>query len=365
MSGNMLDGEVVSFYAGKRVLITGHTGFKGSWLYVILESIGCDVYGIALPPTTRPSHFLEMGIDQKPGSFIGNVLDYPMLVELIDSVRPQVVFHLAAQALVREAQDLPRETFETNVMGTVNILEAARRSDSVEAIICVTSDKSYAPGSSVKTEESRLGGGDPLTGSKAAAEMVISSYQVASPSFWGRNNSRHALMGVASARAGNSIGGGDWTPGRLLPDIAVALVSAGSLPLRSPRAVRPWQHVLDPLFGYLRLGVHLAREPERYSGPFNFGPEARDALTVDGIVNEAFSVWGREVPVYPVDVDFTEDAILLIDSSRARQELGWSPHWNASEAVERTVDWYRRFYSGTPARELTLAQIADYLGSIR
>ncbi len=345
-------------YEGARVLITGHSGFKGGWLASWLNSLGARVFGFALPPSTQPSLFEAVRLMDDMSSTFGDVRDDGALAAVFDRAQPQIVFHLAAQALVRRSYALPAETFSTNVMGTVGVLEAARRARRLEAVVIVTSDKCYEnPESShglVETDP--LGGADPYSSSKACAELVTAAY---------RRSFFSAAGGplVASARAGNVLGGGDWSEDRLVPDIVKALANGEAAIIRNPSSIRPWQHVLEPLRGYLILGSRLLAGEGGVAEAWNFGPNADDAVTVVELARRICTEWGggsievREAPHQP-----PESVVLRLDATKAATRLGYRPVLRLEEAVKLTTRWYRDFYSArSTARELTLGQIRDYM----
>ena len=323
-------------YAGSRVLVTGHTGFKGSWLSLWLQAMGAQVAGIALDPDTVPSHWALCGLRLDPDHRI-DLRDRRPLCTAVAEFDPQFVFHLAAQPLVRRGYREPIETFETNVMGLVNLFEALRRCSSLRAVVIATTDKVYAPSNDPRphVESDPLGGPDPYSASKACAEIVSSCYA--------RSFFRHLESGrvpVATARAGNVIGGGDWAEDRLVPDLVRAVGEGRTLHLRNPGAVRPWQHVLEPVSGYLRLGQALSQD-ECTEGAWNFGPPASASLTVGEVVGSFQKYW-PELEVVKAIGDHPHEAELLsLDSSKARSELGWEAVWKAERTIERTASWYR------------------------
>ena len=336
-------------YAGSSVLVTGHTGFKGAWLTDWLTTLGADVTGYALDPPTEPNLFAALQLDDRLRHIVADVRDGDRLTAAVQAAQPSVIFHLAARALVRRAYDEPRDTFETNVMGTVNILEAARACPSVRAVVIVTSDKCYENLETGRAfrETDPMGGRDPYGASKACAEIVTAAYR---ESFFGDG------AAVASVRAGNVIGGGDWAPDRIIPDSVRALVAGEPIVVRNPDAVRPWQHVLEPLSGYLRLGALLLADGPRYAGAWNFGPtEERSDQPVRWVVDRFLEEWGSGSWTTPVGAagQPREAQRLRLDSAKARAQLGWSPVWDPQTAVRRTASWYREYYQAPAiAREL-------------
>jgi len=344
-------------FAGKRVLVTGHTGFKGSWLALWLKELGADVSGIALAPEYEGSHFELLGLDREIRHTIGDIRDLDALARAAQDVQPDIVFHLAAQALVRRSYDDPKTTFDTNVGGSVSVLEVVRHCDSVQALVIITSDKAYLnkewPWGYRENDE--LGGHDPYSASKAGAEMACMAYRHA---FFER---RHEL-GVATTRAGNVIGGGDWADDRIIPDCMRALRDGRPIKLRHPIATRPWQHVLDPLNGYLQLAAALLREPKRYSGSWNFGPELEKSLNVREVAEHAVSLWGSgHVEESPeTDAPF-EHRLLQLSIDKAKLDLGWRPRWSSVAAIEQTVDWYRRVNAGETAATVSVSQIQAFM----
>jgi CDP-glucose 4,6-dehydratase len=345
-------------FAGERVFVTGDTGFKGAWLASWLTRLGADVTGYALDPLTNPSLFAALDLGGQLRHLTGDVRDRDRLVAEVQAAAPSVIFHLAAQALVRRAYVTPRDTFETNVMGTVNVLEAARSCPSVRSVVIVTSDKVYQ---NVETglpfrEDDPLGGRDPYGASKGAAELVTAAYR---ESFFGDGPA------IASARAGNVIGGGDWAPDRIIPDSVRALVAGEPIVVRNPDAVRPWQHVLEPLSGYLQLGALLLDEGSRYAGAWNFGPtEERSDEPVRWVVDQFIGHWGSGswTSYQGTEVQPHEAQRLSLDSAKARALLGWAPVWDPQTAVGRTAAWYRGYYRAPDrARELVDAELGAYM----
>lgn len=349
-----------NIYGGRKVFITGHTGFKGSWLALWLLSLGAKVAGYALHPHTHPNHYDLLGLDME--SLLDDVRTSVNVFRAIGEFQPDVVFHLAAQPLVFRSYGDPSETFETNVIGTVNVLEACRKTGSVKAIIVVTSDKCYendGRGPAYK-ETDRLGGDDPYSASKGCAELVTASYMRSffSPESYLKS---HQTL-VASVRAGNVMGGGDWGKDRLVPDIMGAAARRQKAIVRHPDAVRPWQHVLDPLCGYLLLGQRLIEGQKAFSGAWNFGPEKRGHKKVLEVVKALCSHWSRiQYQVAADRENYPEARVLRLDSSKARTLLQWKPLWNGSKTFEQTARWYREFYES--GRLVSRDQIAEYVNN--
>lgn len=346
-----------SLYHGKRVLVTGHTGFKGSWLCAWLHRLGAVVAGFALPPDQEPNHFSLLKTPLR--SEIGDIRDYEKLKTFFAGFQPEIVFHLAAQPLVRVSYRQPRETFDTNVMGTVNLLDACRFTPSVRAVVVVTTDKCYANPETGRpfTEDDPMGGYDPYSASKGAAEIAAASYRSA---FF----STPVSPALATARAGNVIGGGDWALDRLIPDLVRAASQGKSAEIRFPNAVRPWQHVLEALSGYLTLGAALLSGGKTFASAWNFGPVEAESHTVGDIIKIAQSEWDKIVFCTDEDPDLPHEAAhLLLDCHKAQKLLHWRPVWNTEQAVRRTIRWYRDFYEhGTI---ITSADLDAYCASAR
>lgn len=342
------------------MFLTGHTGFKGAWLSIWLESLGAKVTGYALKPPTRPSLFELCRLDRRVRSNIGDVRDAAGLKRALLAARPEIVIHMAAQPLVRESYRAPAETYSTNVMGTVNLLEAVRACGSVRAVVNVTTDKCYENREHLRgyKEGEPLGGYDPYSSSKACSELVTSAYR---SSFFNPADYKKHGVAVATARAGNVIGGGDWAADRLIPDIIRAALRGEKVRIRNPRAIRPWQHVLEPLAGYLDLAEKLYTNGPRYAQGWNFGPDAGDAKDVEWIVKRLFAAW-PEAPGYVIDRGRHphEAHFLKLDSSKARRELGWAPRWHIGEAIDRIVAWTRACAAKEDLREVCLQQIREY-----
>ena len=331
--------ELKSFYNGKKVLVTGHTGFKGSWLVRILTLAGAQVTGYALNPPTDPNLFEIAGLEDTIHSVVGDVRDLTHLRRVFDEVKPEIVFHLAAQPIVRESYKEPVYTYETNVMGTVNILECVRLTDTVRSFLNVTTDKVYEnkEWEYGYRECDPLDGYDPYSNSKSCSELVTHSYK---KSFF-----EDGRCAISTSRAGNVIGGGDWAKDRLVPDIVRALHKGEEIVLRNPAAVRPWQHVLEPLGGYLLLGYLASVRYADLSNAYNFGPNPEDTLTVEQMTALATDIWG--IGKYRVEQNLSaphEAGLLKLDISLAKAELGWKPAMNAREALELTLQWYKTYY---------------------
>lgn len=343
-------------WAGRRVLVTGHTGFKGSWLSLWLHSLGAEVTGFALPPPTEPSLFDTARIGDAIDHVVGDIRDMAAVQAVVARSRPEAIFHLAAQPLVRLSYEQPVETYATNVMGTVHLLEAARQVPGVQAVVCVTSDKCYENREWIwpYRESDPMGGHDPYSSSKGCAELVTAAYR----------NSYFSCGGpsVASVRAGNVIGGGDWAVDRLVPDLVRAFEAGASPLIRSPASVRPWQHVLEALGGYLLLAERLLAGDRSFADAWNFGPSDEDARPVSWIVERMRTAWGGNAAAALPDSGPRphEAGLLRLDTSKARAALGWRPALRLEQALEWIVAWHKAVGAGGDAREVTLRQIADY-----
>lgn len=344
-----------SFWNGKTVFVTGHTGFKGGWLAHWLSELGAYVHGYALEPPTEVNFFTETNLQERlTSSSIGDIRDLGLLDKAIQQSKPDIIVHMAAQPLVRESYQTPVETFEANVMGTVNVLEASRRVATVKAIINITTDKCYDNKEWIwpYRESDRLGGHDPYSASKACAENVAAAYR--------RSFLSDADIQLASVRAGNVIGGGDWATDRLIPDFLRALDAGETLKIRSPEAVRPWQHVLEPLSGYLTLAEHLYEQGEPFADAWNFGPNEEDARSVGWIVTQlceriSGAQWKSDEREQP-----HEAGLLKLDSSKAKSHLGWAPRWNLETALEKTVEWHQAWRNGDDMMAFSSKQIQTY-----
>jgi len=359
--------ELRAAYAGKRILLTGHTGFKGGWLALWLRELGAEVTGYALAPDTEPSLYVAAGVAQACTSVLADVRDLPALRSVVREMRPQAVFHLAAQPLVRRSYEEPVHTFETNVVGTASVLEAVRLEGRPCAVLVVTSDKCYENPERLHgyREDEAMGGHDPYSASKGAAELVVASFR---RSFFPPARLAEHGVALASARAGNVVGGGDWARDRIVPDAIAALAAGRPVPVRNPAAVRPWQHVLEPLGGYLLLGARLlGPEAAAHCEAWNLGPRFEDARPVRAVVEAVIRAWGsgswedRHDPRAP-----HEAGVLRLSVEKAMGRLGWRPRWGFERTFERTVEWYRAFHAGAAPAELAALcrrQIADYLES--
>ena len=349
-------------YKGKSVFVTGHTGFKGAWLLKVLHMLGAEVTGYSLPPVADNALFNLIGGEKLCRSVTGNILDRELLTASVKEARPDFVFHLAAQPLVRESYEIPSETFDVNVIGSANVLDAVKCLGKPVSVVMITTDKVYANNEWIYPyrENDRLGGYDPYSASKACAELVIDSYR---NSFFNVTSYDTHRKGIAAARAGNVIGGGDWAKDRLLPDIARALLGEVEIQVRNPHSVRPWQHVLEPLGGYLLLGERMEAEPVRFSQAYNFGPSGEDALPVESIVKIAIERWGRgKYMVYPSVGAPHEAGLLKLDISKAVNEIGWRPRFTAATAVDWTMSWYKHYFDNKQGiASFTESQIIDFL----
>lgn len=345
-----------AFWRGKKVFLTGHTGFKGAWASLLLRRFGARVYGYALPPTHQSALFVTARIADEVKHCVGDIRDLSAMRAALDEAEPDIVIHMAAQALVRPSYEEPVETFATNVMGTVHVLEAARHLPSVQAILIVTSDKCYENNGAAAAfrEVDRLGGNDPYSNSKACAELVTHSYR---HSFF---NTPGAAR-IATARAGNVFGGGDWARDRLVPDAMQAFLEGRALRIRNPNSVRPWQHALDPVLGYLTLVERLAND-EHFVGGWNFGPDAASEVPVRTVVDHLIAQWGdgarwsADAGPHP-----HEAAYLRLDCERARTRLNWTPRLDLSQGLALTVDWYKALQRGQDLRRVSLEQLERVL----
>lgn len=350
----------LSFWKNKKVLITGHTGFKGSWLSLWLQNAGANVIGYALPPPTTPNLFTIADIHKNMVSLTGDVRDLGQLSTVIRSYTPEIIFHMAAQSLVRYSYQNPVETYLVNIMGTVNLLDAIRRIGGTKVVVNITSDKCYENREWVwgYRENEPMGGYDPYSSSKGCSELVTAAFR---SSFFSRGEfSRHSVA-LASARAGNVIGGGDWAEDRLIPDIMRAIMKRKPVAIRNPHAIRPWQHVLEPLSGYLLLAEKLWENGPDFAESWNFGPNETDAQPVSWIVDYLTGLWGDGASWKKVEGDHPHEAhSLRLDSSKAKIRLGWQPRWDLETALNTIISWYQDYHGKKEMRRTMLKQIESY-----
>lgn len=347
-----------SVFKGRRVLVTGSTGFKGSWLCTWLLHLGADVSGFALAPAADAPLFDQLNLRERIDQHDGDIRDIDAVRAMLTATQPEIVFHLAAQPLVRYSYDEPKETFDTNVSGAVNLLEAIREGDTVKVLVFVTSDKAYRNKEWIwgYRENDELGGHDPYSASKAAAEIVFAGYQ---DSFF-KNRPGFA---AASVRAGNVIGGGDMSLDRIVPDCIRAVRNDEEIVLRNPQSTRPWQHVLEPLSGYMAVAAQLLSKPEQAVGAWNFGPDAENVRTVEELTKTAIDVWGAGSLRVERDANQPHEAnLLMLNSDKAKSELGWRVHWNFHAAVSNTVSWYKRVHDGEDPIKVTDEQLDAFVG---
>ena len=348
------------FYKGKKVLITGHTGFKGSWLAIWLHSIGAEVIGIALDPYSAKNNYVLSKIGEKINADIrADIRDGKKIKTIFDQYQPEMVFHLAAQPLVRHSYEFPVETYQTNVMGTINVLEAIRATGSVRVGVMITSDKCYENKEQIwgYRENEAMGGYDPYSSSKGASEIAISSWR---NSYFNPNQYDKHGKSIASVRAGNVIGGGDWAKDRIIPDCIKAIETGKPIDIRSPRAVRPWQHVLDLLSGYILLTKKMWENPNRYCEGWNFGPKSDSIATVWEVASKLIEFYGSGTLKDSSDPNAYHEAMLLmLDTNKAKFLLGWEPKWNIDKTIKMTVDWYKR-YATMNVYNLCIEQIHEY-----
>ena len=348
------------FWFGKKVFLTGHTGFKGSWLSLWLQSLGAEVTGFALHSPTAPSLFELANVDEGMFSVIGDIRDLQDLSRALSASNPSIVFHMAAQSLVRESYVDPVNTYATNVMGTVNLLEAVRTCPSVRAVINVTTDKCYENKESLQgyKEGEPLGGFDPYSNSKACSELVTAAYRNSflNPAIYDRH-----YVGLATVRAGNVIGGGDWAKDRLIPDILQAFTNHKSVSIRYPNSIRPWQHVLEPLNGYMALAERLFKSGPEFSEAWNFGPNDEEAKPVSWIANTMSNLWGNGARWHHEGGEYLHEAGLLsLDISKAKSRLNWSPILNLEETLDLIIKWYRQYQGGGNVRQISIEQISQF-----
>ena len=349
-----------SFWRGRKVFLTGHTGFKGGWLSLWLQSLGAELTGFSLEPATNPSLFKVANVEHGMTSLIGDIRDGESVMRAMKDARPEVVVHMAAQPLVRYSYDHPVETYSTNVMGTVHLLEAVRAVGTVRSVVIVTSDKCYENKEWVwgYRENEPMGGYDPYSNSKGCAELVVSAYR---SSYFNLTNYEKHGVAIASARAGNVIGGGDWAANRLVPDILRSVEADRPVEIRNPHAIRPWQHVLEPLMGYLMLAEKLHEKGIELSEGWNFGPNEEDAKPVGWIVEKITGLWGNNASWALDGQEHPHEAHhLKLDCSKAKSRLGWHPRLNIEQAIQNIIVWHRAYLSGEDMRDLTFNQIYNF-----
>jgi CDP-glucose 4,6-dehydratase len=351
----IMQGVNPNFWQGKRVFLTGHTGFKGSWLSLWLQSMGAELHGLALNPPTTPALFDEANVGAGMQSTIGDIRDYTTVLAAMHACRPDIVIHMAAQPLVRYSYQAPVETYATNVMGTVHVLEATRQVGTAKAVVNVTTDKCYDNKEWVwgYREDEPMGGYDPYSNSKGCSELITSAYR--------RSFFQQSGIALASARAGNVIGGGDWAADRLVPDILRAFEKSQPVIIRNPHATRPWQHVLEPLSGYLMLAERLYVDGQTFAEGWNFGPHDEDARPVQWIVEHMVETWGDE-DLWQLDggAHPHEANYLKLDISKAKAKLGWQPRWNLSTALAKITEWHHHWLAKADVQSKCLQQISDY-----
>lgn len=357
-----------SFYSSlknKTVLVTGHTGFKGSWMSIWLNLIGARVVGLALDPYTPRDNYVLSGISNKIIDIRGDIGDERLLGEVFSKYKPEIIFHFAAQPIVNASYIEPRETYKINVMGTINLLECVRKTDSACVVVIVTSDKCYENKEWIwgYREYDRLGGYDPYSSSKAIVEMVVSSYR---NSYFNSDNHNEHFKALATVRAGNVIGGGDWAKDRIIPDCIRALEKNEKIKVYNPSSIRPWQHVIEPLYGYLKLAARMLIEGEKYCEAWNFGPDYSSKMQVKDIVMKVISLWGQgdwEYTLSNNEVKKHETNTLYLDCNKAKNILGWYPKLTINEAIEMTVDWYKN-YNSEDMHEFCVRQIKWYMEKV-
>lgn len=348
-------------YKDKVVLVTGHTGFKGSWISLWLKELGAKVIGYSLDVNTTPSLFKLCELDKEIVSIIGDVRDENKILEVIKKYNPEIVIHMAAQPLVRLSYNNPKYTYETNVIGTLNLFEAIRKHNSVKAIVNVTTDKCYENKEWYYgyREIDPMGGYDPYSSSKACSEILTSSYR---NSFFNDKN-----IALASVRAGNVIGGGDWAEDRLIPDIVRNISTDKDIVIRNPKAIRPWQHVLEPLSGYLWLGALMLSDNKKYSQAWNFGPNDNDVISVEEVLLKATKIWGKGNYILDTNHQLHEANLLKLDISKSKFQLNWNPIYNSNEAIIKTIEWYKEYYdeNNNNMKDFTIKQIKEYIDKAR
>lgn len=353
--------EVLSSYKGKKVFITGHTGFKGSWLTFLMLQLGAQVRGYSLDMHTNPNHFELLNLNKKIDHIVGDICNLSLLQKSMIDFKPDYVFHLAAQAIVKDSYDNPVKTFNTNIIGSVNLLESVRKCPSVRALVYITSDKCYENYEWVwgYRENDQMGGHDPYSSSKGAAELIFSTY---SRSFF----SERKNFGAASARAGNVIGGGDWAADRIIPDCIRSIINSFPIKLRNPEATRPWQHVLEPINGYITLGSHLYSNPNAFTGSWNFGPSTSEVRTVYEVATNIIKLIGKgSIEIENKNKSIHEANLLQLNCDKAKQLLGWHPRWDANKTISSTANWYKVYIDGGDIESFTKEQINDFFKELQ
>ena len=346
-----------SFWKNKKILITGHTGFKGSWLTIWLKKLGADITGFSKSVPTNPSLFETVNIEKDIKSVVGDIQNYELLKETISKCEPEIIFHMAAQSLVIKSYSNPIETFSTNVMGTVNLLYAVKETKKAKIVINITSDKCYENNESLEgySEEDPMGGHDPYSSSKGCAELITKSFR---KSFFSSDHENN--IGLASVRAGNVIGGGDWAENRLIPDIIRAIKNKENVKIRNPNALRPWQHVLDPLNGYISLAEKLWDDQKKHSEGWNFGPEKNEVKPVSWIIEEFNELWKNKINWVVGNNELHEANNLILNCQKAKSRLGWNSKINTETALKMTIEWYTKYFDGKNMREVTEEQIIEF-----
>ena len=346
-----------SFWKNKKILITGHTGFKGSWLTIWLKKLGADITGFSKSVPTNPSLFETANIEKDIKSVVGDIQNYELLKETISKCEPEIIFHMAAQSLVIKSYSNPIETFSTNVMGTVNLLYAVKETKKAKIVINITSDKCYENNESLEgySEEDPMGGHDPYSSSKGCAELITKSFR---KSFFSSDHENN--IGLASVRAGNVIGGGDWAENRLIPDIIRAIKNKENVKIRNPNALRPWQHVLDPLNGYISLAEKLWDDQKKHSEGWNFGPEKNEVNPVSWIIEEFNELWKNKINWVVGNNELHEANNLILNCQKAKSRLGWNSKINTETALKMTIEWYTKYFDGKNMREVTEEQIIEF-----
>ncbi|MEN9446745.1 MAG: hypothetical protein RJA25_34 [Bacteroidota bacterium] len=347
--------SLMKFWRGKNVLVTGHTGFKGSWLCLWLQSLGANCVGFSLEPPSQPNLFDITQISEKMKSIIGDIRNFELLQRTLQKYQPEIIIHMAAQPLVNFSYQEPLITYSTNIIGTTNLLEAARFTDSVKAIVNVTSDKCYQNQELNRGyhEEDTLGGYDPYSSSKACVELITQAY---SYSYFKKRG-----INIATARAGNVIGGGDWGQNRLVPDVVNACIKQQNISLRYPDALRPWQHVLEPLSAYLMLAKHLYESPAAYTQAWNFGPSEDQDKTVSWLTDTLIKYWGSGIKWIQNSSELKRETNLLrLNSTKAKQFLGWKSQWSIETTLAKTVEWYQSYFKEENMQNITLKQIDEF-----